>query len=85
MPSSHLSDQQDFQKHRAGDSQHQQPSHLIAIAIILLFGLVYSAAAVEQHFLPPVAAPGILLEDCLRAPQFSSKWLEAGLADHRNL
>ena len=84
-PSSHPNDQQEFQKHQAGDSQHQQPSRLIAAAIILLFGLVYFAAAVGQHLLPPVAALVVLPGGCLQAPQSSSTQLEVGLVGCRSL
>ena len=83
--SSHLSDQPDFQKHWAADSQHQQPNRLIAIAIIQLSGLECFAACVTQRLLPPVAAPGVLLEDCLQAPQSSSVQLGVGLVGRRNL
>ena len=80
MASSHPSDQQYFQKRQAGDSQYQQPGHLIAVAIGLLFGLGCFAASVEQRLLPPVAVLDVPPEDCLRAPQFLSKRLEVGLA-----
>ena len=59
MASSHPSDQRDSQKQQVGDSQHQQPGHLIAAAISLLFGLGCCAAVVEQRLLLIVAAPGI--------------------------
>ena len=85
MASSHPSDQRDSQKQQVGDSQHQQAGRLIAVAISLLFGLGCFAAAVEQRLLPPVAAPGVPPEDCLQAPQSSSKQLGAGLVNHRSL
>ena len=85
MPSSHPSDQQDSQKHQAGDSQHQQPGRLIAVAISLLFKLGCFAASVEQHLLPPVAALVVLLEDCLQVPQSSSVQLGVGLVSCRSL
>ena len=84
-PSSHPNDQQEFQKHQAVDSQHQQPSRLIAAAIILLSGLGCSAAFVGQHLLPPVAVLVVLPGDCLQAPQSSSKRLEVGLVGRRSL
>ena len=83
--SSHPSDQQEFQKHQAVDLQHQQPSHLIAIAIIQLSGLGCSAASVMQRLLPPVAVLVILPVDCLQAPQSSSTQLEVGLVGHHYL
>ena len=85
MASSHPSDQQYLKKCQAGDSQHQQPSRLIVAAIILLSGLGCFAAFVTQCLLPPVNAPDAPHEDCLQAPQFTSKRLEVGLAGHRNL
>ena len=85
MPSSHPSDQQDFQKHQAGDSQHQQPGRLIATAISLLFKLGYFAASVTQCLLPPVAALVVLPGDCLQAPQSSSVQLRVGLVGRRSL
>ena len=84
-PSSHPNDQQGFQKCQVKYSQHQQPSRLIAAAIILLFGLIYFAAAVGQHLLLPVAALVVLLGGCLQAPQSSSTQLEVGLVGHRSL
>ena len=84
-PSSHPNDQQGFQKRQVNYSQHQQPSRLIAAAIILLFGLVYSAAAVGQHLLPPVALLVFLPGGCLQAPQSSSTQLEVGLVGRRSL
>ena len=83
--SSHPNDQQGFQKCQVNYSQHQQPSRLIAAAIILLFGLVYSAAAVEQHLLPTVAALVVLPGGCLQAPQSLSTQLEVGLVGCRSL
>ena len=56
-----------------------------AVAIILLFELGCCDAVVEQRLLLPVAAPGIPPEDCLQAPQSSSKQLGAGLLNHRSL
>ena len=84
-PSSHPSDQQEFQKHQAGDSQHQRPSHLIAAAIILLSGLGCSAASVGQHLLPSIAVLVVLPGDCLQAPQSLSKRLEVGLVGRHSL
>ena len=46
---------------------------------------MYSAAAVEQRWLPPVAMPGVPPEDCLQVPQSSSKQLGAGLVNHFSL
>ena len=84
-PSLYPNDQQEFQKHQSVDSQHQQPSRLIAIAIIRLSGLGCSAASVAQRLLPPVAVLVVLPGDCLQAPQSSSTQLEVGLVGHRNL
>ena len=74
-----------MQKRQAGDSQYQKPGYLIAVAISLLFGLRCFAASVTQRLLLPVAALDVLPGDCLRAPQFLSTQLGAGLVSHRNL
>ena len=84
MASSHPSDQQYFQKRQVGDSQHQQPGHLIAVAISLLFGLGYFAAFVGQHWLPPAVALVIPLPGCLPVPLSSSMQLVVGRVNHRN-